>query len=76
MKNLSKRILSVYFKPNPTLFKDIFGFPLSELKPEGLLCIRPWHDEAIAVMAPSACGKLMVGRLAALAHVTCMVCQI
>jgi hypothetical protein len=35
----------------------------SELKPEGLLCIRPWHDENIAVMAPSKSGKLLVNAI-------------
>jgi hypothetical protein len=30
MRNLSKRILSAYFKPNPKLFEEIYGFPISE----------------------------------------------
>eukprot|EP00878_Enallax_costatus_P047193 GHUV01057627.1.p1 GENE.GHUV01057627.1~~GHUV01057627.1.p1 ORF type:complete len:242 (+),score=39.13 GHUV01057627.1:1464-2189(+) len=52
MKLTSKRILAAYFIPNPQLFMDIFGFPLAELHPDGLLSVRPWHDETIAVMAP------------------------
>jgi hypothetical protein len=30
MRNLGKRILSTYFRPNPKLFEDIWGFPMSE----------------------------------------------
>lgn len=30
MRNLSKRLLSVYFTPNPKLFEEIYGFPISE----------------------------------------------
>lgn len=53
MKLFSKHIVAAYFTPNPQLFSDIFGFPLSELHPDGLLSVRPWHDETIAVMAPN-----------------------
>lgn len=30
MRNLSKRIMSTYFTPNPKLFEEVFGFPTSE----------------------------------------------
>jgi hypothetical protein len=30
MRNLGARLMSVYFNPNPALFQDVFGFPISE----------------------------------------------
>jgi len=30
MRNLGKRLLSTYFTPNPKLFEEIYGFPISE----------------------------------------------
>lgn len=65
MKLTSKRILATYFIPNPQLFSEVFGFPLADLHPDGLISVRPWHDETIAVMAPhrSSHVKLLVNAI-------------
>eukprot|EP00775_Hariotina_reticulata_P002289 gene2289-2599_t len=63
MRNLSKHLLQAYFNPRPSFFQEIFGVPMSELKPDGLLCTRPWHDDTIAVMAPVKTAKLLVNAL-------------
>lgn len=65
MKLFSRRIMAAYFTPNPQLFSDIFGFPLSDLHPDGLISVRPWHDDTIAVMAPhkTSAVKLLVNAI-------------
>jgi hypothetical protein len=30
MRAMGRRIMAAYFKPNPQLFEDIWGFPISE----------------------------------------------
>ena len=53
MRALSRRVLHQYFQRDQKLFLEIFGYPMSELKHDGLIAIRPWRNEWIAVAAPT-----------------------
>ncbi len=48
---LSRRLWTTYFAPNPRLFEQVFGYPISEVPAgETITTIRLWRNEFIAVM--------------------------
>jgi hypothetical protein len=59
MRALSRRLVSTYFQKDPALFQAVFGIPLADLKPEGLLSVRPWRNEFIAVTASTPKATLL-----------------
>jgi hypothetical protein len=59
MRALSRRVYRTYFQGNAKLFLEVFGYSMSDLHKEGLIAIRPWRNEWIAVTAPTEKHQLL-----------------